>query len=323
MTSVVLSCIFGWTGINRSAIGVLGAGQRLAQDLTCKHVGLLVGPMSESNIAEAAKFANSLAIADHPQLNCYHGETTLNALNEACRQLHPKAVLFSNESYCQELVPRLAHRLGGSAAGDALSLNGQVESVMVTRTVYGGKAQATVALRRSPAVIWVRARAQEPAKPQNPTTEIFRLQLALEPNTQIQLVESKTEAQDTARLEDARFIVSGGRGLGGPEPFAQLQALAEVIGGQMAASRAACDAGWVPAGWQVGQTGKKVSPELYLAIAISGASQHIMGIADAKNIAAINVDPDAPIFHHCKFGLVEDYRKVVGPLGEALKELLA
>ena len=153
MTSVVLSCIFGWTGINRSAMGVLGAGQRLAQDLACKHVGLMVGPVSEANIAEAAKFANSLAIADHPQLNCNDGETTLNALNEACRQLHPKAVLFSNESYCQELVPRLAHRLGGSAAGDALSLNGQDENVMVTRTVYGGKAQATVELRRSPAVI--------------------------------------------------------------------------------------------------------------------------------------------------------------------------
>ncbi len=323
MTSVVLSCIFGWTGINRSAIGVLGAGQRLAHDLACKHVALIVGPMSEANIAEASKFADSLAIADHPQLHCYHGETTLTALAEACQQLHPKAVLFSNESYCQELVPRLAHRLGGSAAGDALSLKGQDESVVVTRTVYGGKAQATISLRRSPAVVWVRARAQEPVKPQDQTNEIIRLPLALEPNTQIQWIESKTEAQDTARLEDARIIVSGGRGLGGAEPFAQLQALAEVMGGQMAASRAACDAGWVPAGWQVGQTGKKVSPELYLAIAISGASQHIMGIADAKTIAAINLDPDAPIFHHCKFGLVEDYRKVVGPLGEAIKELLA
>jgi electron transfer flavoprotein alpha subunit len=91
----------------------------------------------------------------------------------------------------------------------------------------------------------------------------------------------------------------------------------------MAASRAACDAGWVPAEWQVGQTGKKVSPQLYLAIAISGASQHIMGIADAKTIAAINVDPEAPIFQHCQFGLVEDYRKVVGPLREKLSELLA
>jgi electron transfer flavoprotein alpha subunit len=90
------------------------------------------------------------------------------------------------------------------------------------------------------------------------------------------------------------------------------------MGAQMAASRAACDAGWVPPSWQVGQTGKKVAPQLYLAIAISGASQHIMGIADAKVITAINRDPDAPIFKHCRFGLVEDYQKVIGPLRERL-----
>lgn len=304
-------------------MGVLGAGQRLAHDLACKHVGLMVGPVSEANVAEAAMFADSLVIADHSELKTYHGETTLTALYEACRPLQPNAVLFGNESYCQELVPRLAHRLGGSAAGDALSLKGQSDTVVVTRTVYGGKAQATIALRRSPAIVWVRARALEPAKPQAPTSDIQRLTLSLEPNSQIHLLESKTEAQETARLEDARIIVSGGRGLGGPEPFAQLQALAEVIGGQMAASRAACDAGWVPAGWQVGQTGKKVSPELYLAIAISGASQHIMGIADAKTIAAINLDPEAPIFQHCQFGLVDDYRQVIGPLRQKLIELLA
>ena len=120
------------------------------------------------------------------------------------------------------------------------------------------------------------------------------------------------------RLEDAETIVSGGRGLGGPEPFEELKKLADAIGAEVAASRAACDAGWVPPNWQVGQTGKKVAPQLYLAVAISGASQHLMGIADSKVIAAINSDADAPIFKHCSFGLVEDYRKVVGPLAERL-----
>ena len=121
---------------------------------------------------------------------------------------------------------------------------------------------------------------------------------------------------------DVQFSV-GGRGLGGPEPFKQLQDLAKAMGAEMAASRAACDAGWVPATWQVGQTGKKVAPELYLAIALSGASQHLMGIADAKVIAAINTDPDAPIFGHCRFGLVEDYRNVVGLLQKKLLEMRA
>ncbi len=303
-------------------MGVIGAGQRLARELGCTHVCLLVGPMSEANVSNVSNFADRIVVANHPLLDNYQCETVLTVLTQVCKELNPKAVLFSNESYCQEIVPRLAHRLDGSAAGDALSLTVQDDAVMVTRSVYGGKAQATVSLRRSPAIIWVRARAQSPAQPQPQTSQISQKPLALEPSTRVQVVQRHIEAQGTAKLEDARVIVSGGRGLGGPEPFAQLQALADVIGGQMAASRAACDAGWVPAGWQVGQTGKKVSPELYLAIAISGASQHIMGIADAKTVAAINVDPDAPIFHHCQFGLVEDYRQVVGPLREKLTELL-
>ena len=119
-----------------------------------------------------------------------------------------------------------------------------------------------------------------------------------------------------------QIIVSGGRGLGGPEPFEKLKELARIINGQTAASRAACDLGWVPHSWQVGQTGKKVAPQLYLAVAISGASQHVMGMADSKVIAAINNDPNAPIFKHCQIGLVEDYQQVIGPLIEKLTELL-
>ena len=116
------------------------------------------------------------------------------------------------------------------------------------------------------------------------------------------------------RLEDARVIVAGGRGLGGPEPFDDLRQLAGILGGELAASRAPCDAGWVEPNLQVGQTGKKVAPDFYLAVAVSGASQHVMGVTDAKVIAAINTDEDAPIFRHCQFGLVEDYRKVIGLL---------
>jgi electron transfer flavoprotein alpha subunit len=217
----------------------------------------------------------------------------------------------------------LAHRLGGSAAGDGIRLDALEGEVRVTRTVYGGKAQAVIALKRSPAVVWLRARALAPAVPRpGPAAAVVPAPLDLEPDERVRVVSRQLEARETTRLEDARLIVSGGRGLGGPEPFTQLRALADVLGGQVAASRAACDAGWVPASWQVGQTGKKVAPELYLAIALSGASQHLMGIADAKVIAAINVDRDAPIFKHCQFGLVEDYRKVVGPLRDRLAGLL-
>jgi electron transfer flavoprotein alpha subunit len=135
------------------------------------------------------------------------------------------------------------------------------------------------------------------------------------------IVERKSESTGEARLEDARVIVSGGRGLGGPEGFTDLQQLAAMIGGMTAASRAACDSGWCPPSWQVGQTGKKVAPGLYLAVAIRGASQHLAGMSDSKVIAAINIDADAPIFKHCSFGIVEDYRKVVPLLKEKLAAL--
>jgi electron transfer flavoprotein alpha subunit len=136
------------------------------------------------------------------------------------------------------------------------------------------------------------------------------------------VVERKREESGSVRLEDARVIVSGGRGIGGPEPFtSELLPLADLMGAQVAASRAACDAGWAPPTWQIGQTGKKVAPDLYLAIAIAGASQHMAGISEAKNIVAINTDSDAPIFKHCRFGIVEDYRKVVPLLREKLAAL--
>jgi electron transfer flavoprotein alpha subunit len=263
--------------------------------------------------------ADTVVVVDHPLVADYHPELWLTALATTCQMLVPRAVLLGNDTYSQEIAPRLAHRLGGSAAGDAVDVGVADGTIRVTRGVYGGKAVAVIALAKSPAVVWVRARAMAPVEASGrPAGEVQRLALDLAADDRVKVVSRHAEAREGVRLEDARLIVSGGRGLGGPEPFKELEALAGAMGAQMAASRAACDAGWVPPGWQVGQTGKKVAPELYLAIAISGASQHIMGIADSKVICAINRDPDAPIFKHCAFGLVEDYQKVVGPLRERL-----
>jgi electron transfer flavoprotein alpha subunit len=263
--------------------------------------------------------ADTVITADHPQLAEYNPETYLAALTSVIKPLAPQAVLLGNDTYGQEIAARLAHRLGGSAAGDAVAVHAEGGKLRVTRGVYGGKATAVIELEKSPGVVWVRARAIEPADAAGRSAGEVQAAMLDLPEPKVKVVERHEEAKGGARLEDAQVIVSGGRGLGGPEPFAELQKLADVLGAQMAASRAACDAGWVPPSWQVGQTGKKVAPQLYLAIAISGASQHIMGIADSKVICAINRDADAPIFKHCSFGLVEDYQKVVGPLTERLR----
>jgi len=313
----VVTCVWGRAGIDRAAQGLLGAGRRLAESQGGKLRAVVLGTADDPFVTALQTVADAVLVVEDESLAEYHSEEYLAALVAVCKKIHPSAVLLSNDAFSQELAPRLAHRLGGSAAGDATDIAVADGKLRVTRGVYGGKATAVIALARSPGVVWVRARAMAPAAEQA-SGEVERIRLGIAPDARVKVVSRQVEAKSGTRLEDARLIVSGGRGLGGPEPFQQLQKLADAIGAQMAASRAACDAGWVPPSWQVGQTGKKVAPELYLAIAISGASQHIMGIADSKVICAINRDPDAPIFKYCRFGLVEDYQKVIGPLTEKL-----
>ena len=318
----VLIILFAAAGFDKAAQGLAGAGRRLAEELGGRLHAVVVGEGAEPVAREAARVADAVTVADQAELAEYQPETCLKALADLCGELGARAVLLANDTYSQEIAPRLAHRLGGSAAGDCVEVRAvEGGAVRVSRQVYGGKAQAVLELKRAPAVVWLRARSFAPAAARAQEGEVTRASLDIRADTRTRVVERRREQAGEARLEEARVIVSGGRGIGGPEPFeSELKPLAELLGAQLAASRAACDAGWVPPTWQVGQTGKKVTPELYLAIAITGASQHMAGISEAKTIAAINTDPDAPIFKHCRFGIVEDYRKVVPLLREKLKQ---
>ena len=318
MNDVVI-CAFAFGGFDKAAQGLAGAGRRLADSIGANLYGFLLGSGADTLAEEFARVVDTVVIAEQAE---YESETCLSALTHLCRELSPRAVLLANDTLSQEIAPRLAHRLGGAAVGDGVDVHVEGAALRVSRQVYGGKAQAVIELKRKPAVVWLRARSFLPANPRAEAGEIRQVVLGIPRDTRTRIIERKQEAQGEARLEEARVIVSGGRGIGGPEPFVmELQPLADLLGAQMAASRAACDAGWVPQTWQVGQTGKKVTPDLYLAIAITGASQHMAGISEAKNIAAINTDPDAPIFKHCAFGIVEDYRKVVPLLREKLVAL--
>jgi electron transfer flavoprotein alpha subunit len=276
---------------------------------------VILGAADVAMLEAAKAVADGITVA---ALDDYQPEQYLSAAAQLCQGLQPQAVLLSNDTYSQEMAARLAYRLGGSAVGDVVEIQTTDGQIRARRSVYGGKADAVIALQKTPAVLWIRARAFDPAPTrEGASVEVQQAALTLA-EARTRIVERKSEATGEARLEDAPLIISGGRGLGGPEPFEDLKALAALIGAQVAASRAACDSGWCPPTWQVGQTGKKVSPQLYLAIAIHGASQHLAGMSDSKVIAAINTDKDAPIFKHCKFGIVEDYRKVVPLLKEKL-----
>ena len=310
MNDIVVG-LFASSGFDKAAQGLIGEGRRLADLGGGKLCVVIVGSGGDALAAEVAAVADTVLLADQPELAEYQPETYLAALTELCREQKARAVLLASDTYSQEIAPRLAHRLGGSAVGDGSEVKLDGETVRVTRQVYGGKAQAVVELRRSPAVVALRSRSFAPATPRGAAGEVRRVSVEL-PSVRSRILEYRRDDSGMAKLEDARVIVSGGRGIGGAEPFTtELRPLADKLGAQLGASRAACDAGWVPATWQIGQTGKKVAPELYLAVALSGSSQHMAGVSEAKNIVAINTDPEAPIFKYCRFGLVADYRKAV------------
>ncbi len=319
MSDVVI-CLFAGSEFDRAASGLAGAGQRLAAELGGRLLAILIGPANQATIDSLASCADQVLHAEHPELAEYQPETYLSVLEQLCRGVGPGAILLGSDTYSQELAPRLASRLGGSSLADAGALAVVDSRLRVTRAAYGGKAQAVYEMKRDPAVICLRARAFEPATGTTAAT-VTSPEFAVPEKPPTYISERHAEASEGIALEDAQLIVAGGRGLGGEEGFAELKKLAAVMGAAVGSSRVACDEGWVPPSWQIGQTGKKVAPEFYLAVAISGAAQHLLGMADSGVIAAINNDSEAPIFRHCSFGIVEDYRKVVPELTARLAEL--
>jgi electron transfer flavoprotein alpha subunit len=318
--SHVISCFLPGAQYDRAAEGLLGAGQKLAKDLGLPHVVLSAGA-ADSVVQNAGKFSDRLVQLKCDGLSADSPESYISAVHAGCNELGAQVVLLGQDASSKELTPRLGHRLGGCSIGDAQAIEVSDGAIRATRSVYGGKATAIIEAKSSPAVISVRARAFPPGEASGRATA-EDLVVTIDTTNSTKIVSRNVEASSDVKLEDATIIISGGRGLAGPEPFENLRQLASVMKAEVSASRAACDAGWVPPGLQVGQTGKRVAPELYVAIAISGASQHLMGIADAKVVAAINTDADAPIFKRCQFGIVEDWQNVVGPLEKRIAELL-
>ena len=206
-----------------------------------------------------------------------------------------------------------------------VDVDADTKRVVATRPVYGGNALAKVTFPGDgPQVAIVRGKVFEPlAADSSRSGEVVAMQPGLDSSVvKARLVETVQSEAEGVRLEDATVVVSGGRGLGGPEPFEDIEALAKLFGGAMGASRAACDAGWLDHSYQVGLTGKTITPDLYITVAISGASQHLAGCSGSKHIVAINRDPEANIFKEASFGVVGDWKAVLPAFTETVRELL-
>lgn len=313
--------------LTRSTLELLGGGRRLAGKLGEEVGAALLGKDVSSLIPLLfAHGADSVYEASHPLLESYQPEASLSALEQVGKRAEAQVVLLSSDSMGRELAPRLAHRLGGGIVTEVIDLDVEAESkaICFTCPAYGGKAMAVFIPKRFPVVATLKPRVFEPLPPEEGRQgEVVQVQLGLDQAfLKTKRLDRVREEVVGVKLEDAKVIVSGGRGLGGPEGFKFLEQLAQILKGAVGASRAATDAGWVPSSWQIGQTGKTVSPDLYIAVGISGATQHVAGMSGSKMIVAINTDPEAPIFKVAQLGIVGDYKKIVPKLIEKCQKLL-
>jgi electron transfer flavoprotein alpha subunit len=308
--------------IKKSSLEALSAARRLADGLGEKVTAVCIGPGDFPEVL-AQHGADVVVRARHELLFAYSAEGFTSALAQVANQKQPRAILGSATSMGRDFLPRVAARLRVGLAQDcteATMIDGQLECV---RPVYAGKAFVRVRLVTTPAMATLRPNvfaADAPDTARSAASEAFTPEIAAD-KIRAKVVSVEGSAGQKLELTEASVIVSGGRGLKGPENFPMIQALADALGGAMGASRAAVDAGWIDHQHQVGQTGKTVSPTLYIACGISGAIQHLAGMSSSKYIVAINKDPEAPIFKLADYGIVGDLFAIVPALTEEVKKL--
>ena len=301
---------------------LLGGARRLVGESGGSVGCALFGSGVEGLAQEAIAFgADEVLVVDDPALAEYNSDAYSQAMQKVVEQATPSIILFGQTNLGRDLAPRLAFRLNTGVIMDSVELAMEGDRLVATRPAFGGNARAVNVVRANPQIATVRAKSQDPLeRDAGRQGQVTKVDAAIDASAvRVKVSDRKGVAAEGIRLEDADVVVSGGRGLGGPENFDVIEELAKVMGGAVGASRTVCDLGWRPVSDQVGLTGKVVSPTLYIAVAISGASQHMAGCSGAKNIVAINKDPDANIFKAARFGIVEDYAKVMKPLIEAAK----
>ena len=310
------------------AAELLGAGRKLADDLGEELSAVLVGSDVSGLAPEAiASGADKVYVVEDALLKDYQTDSFAAVLARVASEAPPRVMLLGQTSIGRDLAPRLAFRLDTAVSMDCVELAIDLDSrqLLQTKPVYGGSARAIFTTDSLPQMATLRVKAGEPlVRDYSRKGEVVTVDADLDASSvRVNVVETVLEEVEGIKLEDAAIIVSGGRGMGGPEGFKDLEELAKVFRGALGASRPACDNGWVPDTIQVGLTGKIVSPDVYIAVALSGSSQHLAGCGGSKTIVAINRDPEANIFKEAAFGVVGDWKKVIPAFKEKVKGLLA
>ncbi len=305
---------------------LLAVARKLAGVMGTQVSLVLLGKNASQRAKEAiALGADKVWVSEAEVLHDNQIEAHLAALAQVCKAADPQVIVAGKSFLGRDLAPRLAFRLGVPLMQDCTDVNADpaTKRVVAVRPVYGGNANAKVASPADPQFVCVRPKAFEALAP-SPSRqgEVVQAPVSVDASVvKVKRVQRVKEEATGVKLEDARVVVSVGRGIGGPEALPAFRDLAKSMGAALGASRAVVDAGWLDHSYQVGLTGKTIAPEIYLTWAISGASQHLAGCTAAKNIIAVNKDPNANIFKESKFGVVGDWKKVLPGFVAALKDL--
>ena len=298
--------------LNPATVGCISAAKQIHENVTV----LIAGFHAEHAAREAACLSGVTSVlwVDDPVLEHVLAENISElVLHMASDFSH---IIAPADTFGKNLIPRIAARLDISPISDIIEV---IDAETFIRPIYAGNALATVKVCEPIKILTIRPTAFDKQLEPQSEAHIEKVQASIDGSDKVQYINQRLSESERPDLGAARVVISGGRGLQSKENFAMIDALADCLGAAIGASRAAVDAGYVPNDYQVGQTGKVVAPELYIAIGISGAIQHLAGMKDSKVIVAINKDEEAPIFQIADYGLVGDLFKVVPELIEALK----
>jgi electron transfer flavoprotein alpha subunit len=320
MGNVLAFCETSGAALRTNALSCLSFARIAAQAHGGSVVALLVGKGVQAAAAEAAKFAPKVVVVDDARLEHVLAETYAPIVARVAKAEGASVIAATATAIGKDLMPRVAALVGAGMASDIARIDGKNR---FKRAILAGNAFSVVEVSSDPICVTCRQSEFEAAAPLGSAGAIQAAEAGEVNPLGAEFVRLDSQKSDRPDLNDAKIVVSGGRGMRSGENFKVLEELADLLGAAMGASRAATDAGFVPADWQVGQTGKIVAPNLYFAVAISGAIQHLAGMKSSKTIVAINKDPEAPIFQVADFGLVSTWEQAIPELVAEIKKLKA
>jgi electron transfer flavoprotein alpha subunit len=308
--------------LKKPSFEAVRAAKSVADQLNAEVIGIVVGENVKPMAAELGGFgASRVIVAESPKLAQYSSTAYTKVVADAAQKEGADVVMIPATAFGKDLAPRVAVRLEAGMASDCTALRVENSEIIATRPVYAGKALMDVQVVSPKKVLTLRPNVFTAGVADGAAATVEALNVELADSDLSSVVIGTTQASNKLDVAEADIIVSGGRGLKAPENFKIVEELAEALGAAVGASRAVVDAGWRPHDEQVGQTGKTVSPSLYIAVAISGAVQHLAGMSSSKYIVAINKDKEAPIFQVADYGIVGDVFEIIPAFTQEVKKL--